>query len=450
MREDRVIEQPGGFSGLLAVAFGTTVAMWIAGYLTRLPDAPAPGWVTAGLMLALMIAGGAAAGRLLGGWTRGALVGVLAALLNMLVLGSLLGADRPGAAVPSTVIWLPGALLSGALLGGLGAAFVRPRARQLGRRSAVAAFALVVAVATLAMVGIGGVVTSQEAGLAVPDWPNSYGYNMFLYPLARMTGGVYYEHAHRLFGTLVGLATMTLAVLLTAVDRRRGVRLAALAAAILVVVQGVLGGLRVTGRFTLSTSAADMAPSTTLAIVHGVLGQLFFALLVGLAVVTAPRWTSAERPLSSSAASADRTLGYGLLLVLVLQLVLGAIYRHTGEGLIVHISGAALVLVLAVAAGVRAWGLHGLGPATQRLLARLGQALLWAVGVQVVLGIIALSAVTVRGGAPAPTGWEVVLTTAHQLGGAVLLGVAVMLVLWTRRLLAPTPERRLRTSAAAG
>jgi len=81
-------------------------------------------------------------------------------------------------------------------------------------------FAGVAVVAGLLVVVAGGLVTSLEAGLAVPDWPNSFGSNMFLYPLAKMTGGIYYEHAHRLYGSLVGLTTIVLAVVLWFTDDR--------------------------------------------------------------------------------------------------------------------------------------------------------------------------------------------------------------------------------------
>ena len=87
--------------------------------------------------------------------------------------------------------------------------------------------------------------TSAEAGLAVADWPTSFGYNMFLYPFSRMTGGIYYEHAHRLLGALVGLTTLVLALFLQRVETRRWVRRLGWAALLMVVVQGVLGGLRV-------------------------------------------------------------------------------------------------------------------------------------------------------------------------------------------------------------
>ena len=308
------------------------------------------------------------------------------------------------------------------------------RQRQGARSpSWTAVFAAVAAAATLLQLLVGGVVTGNAAGLAVVDWPNSFGYNMFLYPLSRMTGGVYYEHAHRLFGTLVGLTTLVLAVHLLRVERRPLVRRLALLAVLVVIVQGILGGLRVTGTFTLSSSPAAMTPSITLAIVHGVLGPAFFGLMVALAVFTSPTWTGGRAPTNSSHVPADRILGVMLVGIVLVQLLLGAIQRHLSRGLLVHITFAVVVLAMTLLNGSRLWGLYRAQP----LLERLGKALIIVGCVQFVLGFLAFFAVEARvEGAPRAV-WEVLLTTAHQAGGSVLLGCAVMAALWTRRLLAP-------------
>ncbi len=277
---------------VLALGFGTTVAMWAAGYLLRLPWIQAPSALVALAMLGLLAGGGFLAGRFAGGWRTGALAGLLTMALNVLILGSLLtSSDAPNRLRPGAAIWLPGALLAGAAIGAL-AALAGSSGRGPGRvpPNWIGIFAGVAAAATLGLVTIGGLVTSNDAGLAVVDWPNSFGYNMFLYPLSRMTGGIYYEHAHRLFGSLVGLTTLVLAIVLGRTDDRKWVRRLALLAFALVVAQGVLGGLRVTGRFTLSADPARTAPSLVLAVVHGVTGQLFFALMVALAVVTTRRF----------------------------------------------------------------------------------------------------------------------------------------------------------------
>ncbi len=250
-----------------------------------------------------------------------------------------------------------------------------------------------------------------------------------------MTGGIYYEHAHRLFGALVGLTTIVLAAHLWRVEARRWVARLALSAVGLVILQGVLGGLRVTGRFTLSTSVDDVAPSIGLAVAHGVLGQLFLGVMVALAVVTSTRWTSDQRPRALPTVRTDRSMQLWLVAALVVQLVLGAVQRHLAQGLLIHITLAAVVTMLAIVAGARAWGLYGgIAP-----MGRLGQAITAMVAVQVTLGIAALAVTQGRAVVGDPTTVEITMATAHQAGGAVLLTLAVMLALWSRRVLAPEP-----------
>ena len=105
--------------------------------------------------------------------------------------------------------------------------------------------ALFTAGATFLLIVIGGIVTSTESGLAVPDWPNTFGYNMFLYPLSEMVGGILYEHSHRLMGSIVGLLTIALFIMLILKDSRRWIKWLGLVAFIAVSVQRALGGLRV-------------------------------------------------------------------------------------------------------------------------------------------------------------------------------------------------------------
>jgi cytochrome c oxidase assembly protein subunit 15 len=278
-------------------------------------------------------------------------------------------------------------------------------------------------------------VTSSEAGLAVVDWPNTFGSNMFLFPLARMTGGIYYEHAHRLFGALVGLTTIVLAIRLWRRDDRKWVHRLALAAVALVVLQGTLGGLRVTGTFTLSTSEVDMAPSIVLALAHGVLGQIFLGVMVALAVVTSVRWLAAGAPELRPNFNDDRGLQRWLIVTVLVQLVLGAAQRHLAALLIVHICLAAVVILLAVMVGVRAWGMYrDVWPVD-----RLGKALVVLASLQGLLGIAALAVTGGEAVVGSPSTIAVTITTAHQATGAIILAVSVALTLWTQRLFAQDP-----------
>jgi cytochrome c oxidase assembly protein subunit 15 len=424
---------PDGFESkgrgdVLALGFGSTVAMWAAGYLLRLPGSTVPSWTLGVVLLVCLLGGGVVAGRwAAGGWRTGAAAGLLSSALNLLILGSLLGGDRPNEVAPSALWWVPGSLLAGALLGAAGG-WVGRRALgpPAGEVAWTALFARVAAVATFFLLMVGGVVTSNKAGLAVVDWPNSFGYNMFLYPLSRMTGGIYLEHAHRLFGSLVGLTTLVLTVHLLRVEGRRWLRWLAVGALAAVVVQGVLGGLRVTGHFTLSTSVDGVAPNLSLAVAHGVLGQLVFALLVAIAVFTSPSWRTAS-PGRAPVSGSFPNVTVGLVGVLMVQLVLGALQRHLARGLLVHVSLAVVVVVLATWAGVRALAEPNRAPVRGG-----GRVLLTLLLVQVALGLTAYAAVGFRAPDAVPDLWQVIVATAHQATGAALLATAVILALWVR------------------
>ncbi|NNE07441.1 MAG: hypothetical protein HKN20_02640, partial [Gemmatimonadetes bacterium] len=342
------IDVPNGEKGrILAAGFGTTVAMWAIGYITHMPAVSVPQWLTVALLAAVLVHGGFRAARATGdGLMAGVKTGLLSSLLNLLVLGSLLGGNEPGAIVPSAAIMIPGFLAAGALLAGIGGAIAGKGAAQ--NPNGTGAFAGVGAMATLLLLVAGGIVTSQEAGLAVVDWPNSFGYNMFLYPLSRMSGGVFYEHAHRLLGSLVGITTVVLAFQIFRIDRRGWVKGMAALAVVLVIVQGIMGGLRVTGKPTLSTAEADMAPSIELAVAHGVTGQVFFGLMVALALVLSTRWFTNGPAVRLKTAGTERTLAIVFLVFVVLQIALGAVLRHMDSGLLSHIGMSVLVLGLAV------------------------------------------------------------------------------------------------------
>mgnify|MGYP001820602956 FL=1 len=417
-------------SYVFPLAFAMTVSMWAVAYFCRLPAVMAPSWLVLALMLAMVALWGWITGmRSGGGWFAGTMVGAVSAVLNMLILGSLLASADDGGLVPSALWWVPGSVLVIALISG-GFAAVGARIESSDAVTGwTALFSKVAVATTFLLVVAGGLVTSNEAGLAVVDWPNTFGSNMFLFPLARMTGGIYYEHAHRLFGALVGLTTIALAIRLWRRDDRTWLKRLGGVAVVLVILQGILGGLRVTGGFTLSTSEADMAPSLALALVHGVLGQVFLGVLVAIAVVTSKLWLDGPEPEQRPYFKDDRTFQRWLVGIMVVQLVLGAAQRHLSALLIVHISLAAIVVLLAIMVGVRAWGLYrGTRPVEQ-----LGKLLVILTSVQVFLGIAALGVTGGLATVGAPTTLEITVTTTHQATGAVLLALSVALLFWTQR-----------------
>ncbi len=421
-------ENRGAF---LALGFGTTVAMWTVGYLCRLPAIMAPGWFLLLAMVICLVGGGIATVRFTSSSPKGgAVTGVIASLLNLLIMGGVLSGGEQGALLPSAAFWIPGSLLFGALLGTIGGTIGNrlPR-REEPRWTAVLAFIGVAA--TFLLIVAGGLVTSSDSGLAVVDWPNSFGYNMFLYPLSQMSGGIYYEHAHRLLGSLVGLTTIMLSIQIWMREKnRKGLKLFTLLAIVCVIVQGILGGLRVTGQPTLSTSPADMSPSVGLAAIHGVFGQLFLGIMVSIALMTSRKWLSTQAPAALPSVSTDRKLSILLGIIVVGQLVLGAVVRHLTWGLMAHIGIAVLVLLFAVVSGMRATGYYSEIPK----LRKLGHAIVGIVSVQVLLGVIALFATGITPEPGPPSTANIIFTTLHQVFGAFLLAHVAMLICWLHRL----------------
>jgi cytochrome c oxidase assembly protein subunit 15 len=295
-------------------------------------------------------------------------------------------------------------------------------------------------------------VTGYRAGLSVPDWPNSFGTNMFLYPLSKMTGGIYYEHAHRLYGTLVGLGTLLLAIHLWRSDERKWLKWLAVIAVIAVVVQGAMGGFRVTlaemrAEGIEISSLSDETPiSVTLAVAHGVFGQLFLGLLVIIALACTTTWRQAS-PVKHPATSTDRPLAVTLLVTLVLQLLLGAMTRQLLDEylsvLLLHVAFAGVATIVAMAAGLRAWGLYENVPTMQRT----GVVILVLLAAQLVAGLAALIAVGYFSSELEPSSADALITTLHQAIGAALLAVSVAHVAWTRRLLEPDEQPAPATQA---
>jgi cytochrome c oxidase assembly protein subunit 15 len=283
-------------------------------------------------------------------------------------------------------------------------------------------YARLVAASTVLLIAAGGMVTSTGSGLAVPDWPLSYG--MLMPP---MVGGIFYEHGHRMAATLVGLLTLILAVWTALREPRAGVRRLAWGALAVVIAQGLLGGLTVI--FLLPTPVS---------VLHACLAQTFFCITIALAFVTSREWHSAAAPADDVAGvRGAAALATGVVFA---QLILGALMRHTGAGLAIPDFPLALGRVvppLESAPVVLHFG-HRLGAiavvaalaylarqayrSRDRRLSRPAALLLLLVVVQVALG-----AATVL------TGKSVVPTTAHVATGAAVLGTCWLVTLRARR-----------------
>jgi len=256
--------------------------------------------------------------------------------------------------------------------------------------------------ATCVLILLGGLVTNTGAALAVPDWPNTFGYNMILFPWSRMVGGILYEHSHRLMGALVGLLTLLLAgALWREGGRLRRLGLIAVAA---VIAQGVLGGLRV------------VLLEDTLAIFHGCLAQAFFALLAVIVLLTAPRGRVAAGPVEP----ALKGLAVLAAVVVYVQIVFGALLTHAGR-IDLHLAGAVLVFALVPIVTAQ---LRRTGDAVATPVSRLVIVLL---GVQLLLGLGSFLARFSPIWIPGEQLTVTVLPVAHRLVGSLILAATVVL-----------------------
>jgi heme a synthase len=304
-------------------------------------------------------------------------------------------------------------------------------------------FAVFVAIATVVLIYVGGLVTSTDSGLAVPDWPLSYGQ---VFP--RMVGGVFYEHGHRMVAASVGFLTVILAIWTWLRERRKWVRRVGLLALVAVICQGLLGGITVL--FLLPTAVS---------VGHAGLAQIFLCLTVSLAVFTSRGWRQRQPRLDDSGTPRLRALTVLTTAVIYGQILLGALVRHTGSGLAIpdfplafgrlvpevftrqiliqyiHRIGALVVtvcVVWAVSAVLRRYR-------SEPWLVRPAILLASALALQIFLG--------------AETVWSgkaVIPATLHVAVGATTLAASVILTLRTYRVLYPSALARPVTLADAG
>ncbi|MEI9863642.1 MAG: COX15/CtaA family protein [Limisphaerales bacterium] len=183
-------------------------------------------------------------------------------------------------------------------------------------------FAVLTALITFLLIGLGGLVTSHGAGMSVPDWPNTYGYNMFTFPISKWVGGILYEHTHRLLASAVGLLTTILAVWLWLKDSRKWMHWLGIAAFLGVIAQGILGGLRVTLHMD------------SLGVFHASIAQMFFILICAIALFTSRFWMELNAGSKNYFVSRGlRTLVLVTTLLIFVQLIIAATMRHQHAGL---------------------------------------------------------------------------------------------------------------------
>lgn len=185
--------------------------------------------------------------------------------------------------------------------------------------------------ATFFLLILGGIVSSKGVGMAVPDWPTTFGYNMFTYPLSKMVGGIFYEHSHRLIGSLVGFLTIGLSIAIIWKDNRKWLKVLSVVALFAVIAQGIMGGMRV------------VEISKAFAVAHGAFAHAFFALVVSIAFFLSNFWK--DIPTGNNIMEASQLRRFSIITTIMIysQLVVGAIYRHTGNWFWIHMLLALIV-----------------------------------------------------------------------------------------------------------
>jgi cytochrome c oxidase assembly protein subunit 15 len=261
----------------------------------------------------------------------------------------------------------------------------------------------------------GALVTSNDAGLSIPDWPLAYG---SLHP--PMVGGIRYEFTHRVIATCVGILTIGLAAWLYRAEKRTWMRWMGWAALGGVIAQGILGGMTVRMFQPPPVSAA-----------HATLAQLFFSTVVAIAVFTSSWWNGEFEEIDDPGSPRVRTLVVWTLAAVFLQLILGAAFRHKGFGIIPHLIGAVIVTILIfMTAGALKRRFRDVAPL--RSCARYLHVL---IGVQLLLGAGAYWSRLSSAHAPQPPGVMVTLTVIHTVTGALVLAVTLVTALISFRLI---------------
>jgi heme a synthase len=275
-------------------------------------------------------------------------------------------------------------------------------------------FAIATAITTVCLLVAGALVTSNDAADSVPDWPLAYG--RIIPPLI---GGIRYEFAHRVFAGLVAILTTVLAIWLARASLRGSARCWGWIALALVLAQAGLGGLRV-----------RLGHPALIATAHATLAQIFFIVIVSLTLLTSAWWQRDFAPLDDSASPRLRSLSALTTAAILIQLVLGAGFRHGAFGILPHLVGAAVVLFLAV------WTSRAVRERFGQVsdLRRWGILLQAFLGTQILLGFAAYWAVAESVNAAQPVLLYVLIEVAHVVVGALTLAASVLLTLTSFRL----------------
>ena len=277
-------------------------------------------------------------------------------------------------------------------------------------------YAVFTACSTFLLLIAGALVTSNQAGLSIPDWPLAYG---SIHP--PMVGGIIFEWSHRVMAASVGFLTIVLASWIWVAEKRPWMRWLGFAALGGVIAQGILGGLTVRMFQPPAVSAA-----------HATLAQLFFSTVVAIAVFTSAWWQTPVTEVDDSGTPRVRSLAVWSCVAIFLQLILGAAFRHNGFGIIPHLIGAVVVTILVfMTAGALKRRFPGVAP-----LRNCAKILHMLIGVQLLLGAGAYWSRIYAARFPQPIPVMVTLTVIHTVTGALVLASMLVTTLISYRLVA--------------
>jgi cytochrome c oxidase assembly protein subunit 15 len=288
-------------------------------------------------------------------------------------------------------------------------------------------FAIATALTTVVLLVAGALVTSNDAADSVPDWPLAYG--RIIPPLI---GGIRYEYAHRVVAALVAILTTILAIWLSRVTLKNPARRWGWLAFALVLVQAFLGRERVL-----------FGHAAVIATIHATIAQIFFITVVSLTLLTSAWWQRDLAPLDDSGSPRLRLLSSWTTAAILIQLILGAGFRHGAFGILPHLIGAAVVLFLAI------WTSR----AVRLRFGQVGELRRWGIllqaflGTQILLGFAAYWAVAESLNAVQPLPVYVIIEVAHVVVGALTLAASVLLTVSSFRLLHPAASAAVTTSA---
>ena len=441
----------GTISPALTIGFGAAVVMWVIAWVLHMPGVSVPTPVAIPLLLLpllvlalLWLPGVASPSRI----KVGALSGLIAGIVNLMILGSFITeqpestaemGEKANTLAPNAFLVVIGSIVVSIIVT-LGAAFIvkgKDKA-PLDQQRWLSRFAWVTALTYIPLIVVGGVVTSTDSGLAVPDAVTSYGAISVLFPLKLMAEPrIFFEHSHRLFGTLAGFTTMVLMLRLLIAERRKLPKFLGVLLFLSVSLQGYLGIIRVADK------------SMVFAIFHGVFGQLVLSLAMVLAMVLSPKWIIADpsdgvRPLARRA----RLLTGFALGGLLIQLTFGALTRHmhaenndgASHAMMSHMGFAFVVVTLVLIAGalcIKAGKQDETGRAIRPLGIIMHALVVW----QFALGFAVLGLVWGDDAPPLPTPETLsqahdiepigaLIATMHQVSGAALLATVACAFAW--------------------